>query len=160
MEAVWHSPSPAFANRPGADKFFLLAPAPQEGDDARAAFYAIANFDVDFSRRLHQDVRSRSELDQPYPLSTLYFFANRLREHNAPRQKSGDLLENYCVAFSFDRDSVLFVTVGALRIHRVQKPAFLIFRAANHPGYRRAVHVNVENVQKNADSRVRLTIHL
>src|SRR5215470_2419128 len=126
-QAVWHSASPAFANRSGADKFFLLTA--QEGDDAGAAFYAIANLDLDFGRRLHQDVRARSELDQPYPLSTIHFFANLLREHNAPRQKSGDLLENYCVAFSLDRDSVLFITIGTLRIHRVQKLAFLILRS-------------------------------
>ena len=60
-------------------------------------------------------------------LAALNGVANFLREYDPPRQQSGNLLENDGVALTFNPDGILFVAIGAGRVHGVQELACLIF---------------------------------
>ncbi len=105
-------------------------------------------------------IRTRTKLDQPDALAALQLVANFLIEHDAAGQQSGNLLEDHNAGVAAQRDDVLLVLIGRNRAHGIAELAFLVAHLFNYAAYRRAVHVNVEYVQKDADARVRLSIDL
>ena len=54
------------------------------------------------------------------------------------------------MTLTLNGDRVLLVAVGAGRVHGIEKLSGLIMRAANDAGCRRAVHVDIEDIEKNA----------
>src|SRR5262249_7009480 len=75
-------------------------------------------------------------------------------ENDTPRQQSGDLLEDYSLAFAFHRHCVLLIHFRTSRTARIEKLAALIAHAANRSGDRRPVHVYIEDAEKNANSNM------
>src|SRR5206468_8955467 len=83
-----------------------------------------------------------------------------LCENDAASQQSRNLLENYALAFAFNRNCIPFVALGAGGIHGIQVLAMLVPGAADNSRNRRTVHVNVEHVKKDADVLECFAIHL
>ena len=75
---------------------------------------------------------------------------------DAPRQQAGDLLEGdfktRVGALAAHRDRVLLVALGRGRIHGVEKLAFLVVHTAHNAADGRAVHVDIENAEEDADA--------
>src|SRR6185437_14307925 len=65
---------------------------------------------------------------------------------------------NDSVAVVLQPHGVLLVALGASRVHGIQELSGLVSGVANHAVSGRAIHVNIENVQKYADPREFLSI--
>ena len=112
----------------------------------------VAEFDLDGSIRVEDDVDARPEFDQADALAARDAVADFQVEHDAARDQAGDLLENYGAAFAFYGHDVLLVLVGAGGAHGVQEFSTLIAYIADDARDGRAIDVDVEDVQKNADA--------
>src|SRR5688572_549929 len=120
-------------------------------DHARTGGDAHARFHHDLPFRAKQDIHSRTEFDQPDTFAFSHIVAAFLGEHDAPRDQPGDLLEDDARSVPFDRDNVLLV------LRRTDFPAgdqefsTLILHIGDGSTDRRAVDVNIEDTQENAD---------
>src|ERR1019366_7399193 len=97
-------------------------------------------------------IAARAEFDQPRALALADFIAHLNTAYDAARDQAGDLFERHGRALAPHRDDVLFVIPRALLAAGHQKLAFLILPLLDHPADGRAVHMNVENVQKNTEA--------
>src|ERR1022692_1071164 len=93
-------------------------------------------------------IAPRAEFDQPDALALADFIAHLNTAYDAACDQAGDLLERHGGALAPHRDNVLFVIPRALLAAGHQEPAFLILHLLDHPADGSAVHMNVENVQK------------
>ena len=73
-------------------------------------------------------------------------------EDDSPRDQSRNLLENDLHPLAMHGHNILFVAVGALLVHRIQKFPFLIANSSDLSRDRRAVHMHIEDIEKNADA--------
>src|ERR1022692_3397365 len=97
-------------------------------------------------------IAPRAEFDQPDALALADFIAHLNTAYDAACDQAGDLLERHGGALAPHRDNVLFVIPRALLAAGHQKPAFLILHLLDHPADGSAVHMNVENVQKDTEA--------
>src|SRR5258708_2984666 len=121
----------------------------------------ITDLHVHVSGSIEQYVDTRAEFDQPYALAALQAISDFRMEHDAARQQSGDLLEDYRLAvgisFALYGDDVLFILIGRGLIHGVEVLPALVADLANHARDGRAVHVDIKHVQENTDPSLPLT---
>src|ERR1019366_7599449 len=97
-------------------------------------------------------IAARAEFDQPDALALADFIAYLNTAYDAARDQAGDLFEGHGGAVAPPRDSVLFVTPRALPAAGHQKPAFFVPHLLDPPADGCAVHMNVENVQKDTEA--------
>src|SRR5215813_15566273 len=81
-------------------------------DYARARCHSHAGFHDDFPFRTEEDVHARSEFDQSDALAGGNLIARLLIAHDAARDQSGDLFEDYGRAAAFHCDDVLLIFRG------------------------------------------------
>src|ERR1035441_5206484 len=97
-------------------------------------------------------IAPRAELDQPDALALADLIAHLNTAYDAACNQAGDLFEHHGRALAPHRDHVLFVVPRALLAAGHQKPAFFVLHLLDHPADGCAVHMNVENVQKDTDA--------
>src|SRR6266446_1023309 len=131
----------------------------QESKYCRSSLDAIAGLHLDCGFAIEQNIHARAKLDEPNPLAAGYPVSYFKIENDAARDHAGDLLEDYGTAFAFHGDDVLLVLLRRMRSHGVEELAAPIAHVADHSGNRRAVHVHIEDAQKNADPVPRSSVH-
>ena len=134
----------------GAGQF--LGSCREKRDDTQSALHPIPDFHPNLGGGFEKNIGSRSEFDEADSLAPLHRVSDLFREHDPAGQNPGNLLHDQGVSFSFEGDDVLLVRLGAGGIHGVEEFSGLIVGAANHAGHRRAVDVNIEHTEKNADA--------
>ena len=102
--------------------------------------------------RTEHHIHARTELDQSDALPGRDFIPGLLVAHNPPRNQAGNLLKHHARAVAFHLHRVLLVCDGSQFLARHQEPAFLILHARDGAADGRAIHVHVEDVQKNTDA--------
>src|SRR4029078_5860638 len=80
-------------------------------------------------------------------------------EHDPAREQSCNLLEDYHSPVTFNGHGIMLIQIRRGLAHGVHELALLIFHVGNCAGDWRAVYVNVEHVEKNADPRALTSIH-
>jgi hypothetical protein len=123
----------------------------QNRENALTALHTISHLDANRSIAIKHYVHPRAEFYQAHSLAALYPIANFVVENDAARNEAGNLFEDHGAAISLDGYDVLLVLIGGIGAHRVEKFAALIANFANDASDRRAIHVHVENIKKNAD---------
>src|SRR5262249_45902562 len=122
------------------------------GQDRCSAFYTVAYFDFEFRSGGKNYVSARTKLDHAHPLSASERVTNFTCKDNSARKQSGDLLEDQQHALPFNRNNVLFVGVRRSSTHGIAElPAFVDY-LCDYTRDGRAVHMDVKDIQENADS--------
>src|SRR5271166_1956591 len=106
------------------------------------------NFGCDGKDHIH----SRTELNESNALAAGHEVAHSLGENDPAGQQSRDLLEHDRADRTPHGDDVLFVFLGGNSSHRVAELATLVGNIGNYTGNGRPVHMDIKNVQKNADA--------
>src|ERR1700680_4867215 len=96
-----------------------------------------------------QYIHARAEFDEPDPFALGDPVARLLGKHNAAGNQPRNLLEHNACALTLHGKEVLLVLYGALLAAGHQKLSLLILHIANGAANRRAVYVNVEDVEEN-----------
>ena len=138
-----------------------VAPETSEREDSQhacSAFHAVADFDVHGGGGVEHDIYTRTKFDQSHALPALDMISDFLVEDDAAREQSCDLLEDDGLPVAFDRDNVLLVLFGRGRIHGIEKLSVLIMDFPDHAGQRGAVHVDIEDIEKDADPGTRNSV--
>src|SRR6266852_8268519 len=131
----------------------------QESQYCRSSLDAVAGLHLDGGIAIEQNIHARAKLDDPNPLAAGYPISYFKIENDTARDQAGDLLEDYGTAFAFHGDDVLLVLLRRMRCHGVEELATLVAHVADHAGNRRAVHVHIEDAEKNADPVPRSSVH-
>src|SRR6266852_3206334 len=112
--------------------------------------HALLHQYVPFRTELHID--SRSELDHPDALAGSDRIARLLVEYDAARDQSGDLLKGHTGTIAVDGDRVLFILRRGFLFTGHQELSLLVADLRDFAGDGRAVHVDVEDIQEDADA--------
>src|SRR5258706_9167802 len=121
-------------------------------DDAGAGGNALAFAHRHVPFGSEQDIDTRSEFDESDALAFIDDVAGLFITDDAARDQASDLFEDDARAFAIDGHDVLFVGMAGGFFARYQELSFLIFDARDFSGDGRAVDVDVENVQEDADA--------
>jgi hypothetical protein len=130
----------------------LGLPIQASGDYAGAGGHALAGPYGDFPLRSEEDVAARAEFDQADALADGDVVAGLFSEDDAACDQAGDLFEDHGGAIAGDGDDVLFVIARALFTASHQELALLVLDLLDGAADGCAVHVNVENVQKDTQA--------
>src|SRR5579871_2606503 len=123
------------------------------GHDARSARYPVACLDGNFPLRPKKDVDAGAKLDQPHALSLAHRVPGVLIENDAARDQSGDLREGDAGSVARYAHRVALVLRAGRFFAGHQELSLCIFDFGDAARDRRAIHVHVEDIQKNADAR-------
>ncbi len=115
---------------------------------------SISWFHLDVAIAIENHIHTRSELDQANALPARNRVAHLEVEHNAARDQARNLFEDHGAAFAFHSHNVLLIFISRVRCHCVEKLPPLVAYIANHSSNRRAIHVHIENAEKDADPRL------
>src|SRR5947209_12532518 len=121
------------------------------GQNGGAAFYAVSGFYAEFGRSRKDHVSTRTKFNQSNALAARKRIPHFFSEDNAPRQQSGNLLEDHSLPFALDGHDVLFVGIRRGCAHGIGKLSAPVNNLPDHTGNRRAVYMNIKNVEKDAD---------
>src|SRR5215470_2579232 len=111
----------------------------------------VTNFDFHLNSGIHDYIHARAKLDKSYSLAASYCISYFFGEDNSTRQQAGNLFENHRLTIPLDGNDVLLVDLAGGGIHSVAEFPLAIFNSADHTRNRRAIHVNVKDVEKHAD---------
>src|SRR5665213_3109645 len=100
-------------------------------------------------------VDARAEFDEADALAAVHAIALAEVEHDAPRDKAGNLLESDFIPVTLYGDDVLLVLVGGSGVHRVEVLTLLVAHGRELAGDGRTIHVDIEDVEKDADALAR-----
>src|ERR1700678_2131631 len=125
-------------------------PDRQYRKDWGSALDMIAELHLNGAIGIEQDIDARSEFDQADTLPASEPVSDLEVENNAARDEPGDLLEDHGTRFTFDSHDVLLVLFGGMGGHGVEEQAALIADVADDSGNRRAIDVDIKNIEKNA----------
>src|SRR5260370_32543217 len=131
----------------------------QKSKYRRSSLDAIAGLHLDGGMAIEYNIHARAKCDEPNPLAAGYPISYFKIENDTARDQAGDLLEDYGTAFAFHGDDVLLVLLRRMRCHGVEELATLVAHVADHAGNRRAVHVHIEDPEKNPDPLPRSSVH-
>src|SRR2546422_284837 len=112
-----------------------------------------AHYDVPLPPQ--HNVHAGAEFDQTHSFASSDSVARFLIADDAPCNQTRNLAENYPRAVSFHGECILLVLGRSALFAGHQKPAFPITHVADHPPDGRAVYMYIEDVEKNADTRLR-----
>src|SRR5216684_6872241 len=112
---------------------------------ARPTLHSISNFHRDRRSGLEDDVYARSELDEAHALTPRHHVVDVRREHDAPGQQSGNLLEDDAVAFALYGHDILLILLCRDCAHRISKLAAPIFHVFDDTTNWRAIHMYIED---------------
>src|SRR5260370_14174721 len=124
----------------------------QNGKYCSSTLDAITGLHLDCGTAIDENIHARTKLDEANPLARGYVVSHFKIENDAARDQAGDLLEYYGTAFALNGNDVLLVLLRRIRLHGVEELAALIAHVADHARNRRAVHVHIEDTEKNADA--------
>src|SRR5581483_3612477 len=96
-----------------------------------------------------KQVDARAEFDQADALPARDRVSSRLIADDPPRHSARDLFHDDRARGALDGEGSLLVLVRGLRTAGNQKTPGDVLDARDRAGDRRAVHVNVENIEKN-----------
>ncbi len=129
---------------------------PQFGNNARSRRDAIARLHSDLPFGSQHYVDARAEFDEAHALGRIENVAGPFVTDDPARDQSGDLLENYLSApaadDAFHRDHVLLIGLAGFFFTGYQELALLVSDARDFSRDGRAVHVHVEDVEKDTDA--------
>src|SRR6202158_5119418 len=123
----------------------------QQGKYRGSSLDVIARLHLDRGIAIEQNIHARAKLDEANPLAAGYPVFHFKIENDTARDQAGDLLEYYGTVLAFNGDDVLLVLLRRMRSHGVVKLAAPIAHVADHACDRRAVHVHIEDAEKDAD---------
>jgi hypothetical protein len=112
----------------------------------------VAGLDLNPSVGVEDDVDPRPKFDEPDALPAGDRVSHFEIKHNTPGDEARDLLENYGASFAFHGNDILLVFVGRVWGHGIQKFSALIAHLSNNARDWRTIHVDVEDVEKDADA--------
>src|SRR5260370_8599172 len=121
-------------------------------DYAGAGGDALAGLDGDFPLRTEEDVATRAEFDQPDALADGDLVAGFLSEEDATRDQLGDVFEDDRGAVAGDGDDILFVIARTFFAAGHQELALLVQHLLDGAADGGAVHVHVEDVEKDTQA--------
>src|SRR5690348_7926493 len=90
---------------------------------ANTSGHVLARTRHDLGIQREPDIHTRTEPDQPDPLSQLHVVAGPFPADHAPCDGPGYLLENHLTTLSLQVNYVLLVLNGRARTHRIVKAA-------------------------------------
>src|SRR5207302_1747823 len=97
-------------------------------------------------------IDTRAEFHQSDPLACFHDIAGFFVTNDAPRDEPGDLLEHHArlsaAHHAIDSDHVLLIRARRVLAAGNQELALLVGYAGNFARNRRAIHVDVEDIQK------------
>src|ERR1700694_2245400 len=127
----------------------------QNGKDRGSSLDAITELHLDCGIAIEQNVHARPKLDKPNSLAAGYMVSHFEIENDTARDQACDLLEDHGTALAFNLafngDDILLVLLRRIGLHGVEELAALIAHVADHASNRRAVHVHIEDAEKDAD---------
>src|ERR1017187_4489706 len=137
-----------------------LPPVAAAGKDAGAGGHAHAGLNHDFPFGTEQDVDARAEFDEADALTGGDSIAGLLAENDTAGDQAGDLLEDHRGAVALNGDDVLLIGLRALFTAGDVEASLLVADVADGAGDGRAVDVDIEDIQKDADAQERGALRL
>src|ERR1035441_3248914 len=132
-----------------------LLPVAAARKNAGAGGRAHAGLNHDFPFGTEQHVDPRTKLDEADALTSGDPIAGLLAENDAPGDQAGDLLEDDRGAVALDGDDVLLIGLRALFAAGNVEASLLVTDVADGAGDGRAVDVDVEDIEEDADAEER-----
>src|ERR1017187_6589268 len=137
-----------------------LLPVAGAGKDAGGGGHAHAGLNHDFPFRTEQDVDARTEFDEADALTGGDSIAGLLAENDTAGDQAGDLLEDHRGADALHGDDVLLIGLRTLFAAGDVEASRLVADVADNAGDGRAVDVDIENIEKDADAEERGALRL
>ncbi len=132
------------------------AGCPNAGDDARSTDDTLAGLGADFPLRSENHIDTGAELDEANALARFHNVAGLFVDDDSSRDEPCDLFEGdlrlNAADFALHRENALLIGVAGFGFARDQELAFLVIDAGDFAGDRRAIHVDVEDVEEDADA--------
>ena len=105
---------------------------------------AIPYLDAQCHIRFHENIDTRSELDEPHTFSARQRVAGAFPEYYSPRQDASDLLHHDAALLTLEREYVLLVFHRGGFLERYPKCPLSIIDLCHHPRNGRTIDVHVE----------------
>jgi hypothetical protein len=112
----------------------------------------MAQSDADMRMARQDHVHAGAELDQAHPLPALYKIAYLKAENNAAGKYPGNLAKRYIELVALNRHYILLILFRTVAAERIQVLAFLVSNLAHGSRDRRAVDMNIEDAEENAQA--------
>src|SRR5277367_1421941 len=97
-------------------------------------------------------VHAGAELDQAHALPALYKIAYLEAENDAAGEDPGNLAKRYIELVTLNRHYILLVLFRTVAAERIQVLAFLVANLAHRSRDRRAVDMNIEDAEEDAQA--------
>ena len=122
------------------------------GEDGPSTLNNLTLLHADARLRRKDDVDAGAELDETDALTALQRLTRSVVENDAAGEQSGDLLERNRPMLAFEHGEVLLIALSRSGVHRVEVFTFLVGDLAEYAADGSAVHMYVEDVEKDADA--------